>query len=257
MRLLTQCWIIPLSDREPTQDKSKELEFFSRHAREGGYDVFFPESNQRLIDEFERACRPRSGSHVVDLGCGAGVFTDLLRQRGYQAQGMDLCFDLLQAGRARFPEAVFVTGDVEQLPFADASVDTVMLSGLVHHLPDPSKCAAETARVLRQGGRFFAFDPNRRNPFMYMFRDKSSPLYSSVGVTKNERPVVAANIADVFRNAGFDVTTDYLSGLKYRYIAPSFARWLLPVYNKCDSLLFAPKFMASFRAFVLTSGRKS
>ena len=44
------------------------------------------------------------------------------------------------------------------------------------------------------GRPFVAFDPNRMNPFMYLYRDRSSPLYSPVGVTPNQRPVLAREI---------------------------------------------------------------
>ena len=73
--------------------------------------------------------------------------------------------------------------------------------------------------MLRTDGRFVAFDPNRMNPFMWLYRDRSSPFYSAVGVTENERPVLAGQIAGVFKGAGFTVGTEYLSGLSYRYVA--------------------------------------
>ena len=132
----------------------------------------------------------------------------------------------------------------------------VLLSGLVHHFPDPSKCAAEVFRVLRPGGRFVAFDPNRMNPFMYLYRDRSSPFYSSVGVTENERPLLACETAEVFRKAGFTVGTDYLSNLRYRYVASAKVRWLLPIYNAIDGLLFGLPLTKRFRSFVLTFGEK-
>ena len=110
--------------------------------------------------------------------------------------------------------------------------------------------------MLRPGGRFVAFDPNRMNPFMYLYRDRSSPFYSPVGVTENERPVLAHETAATFRAAGFSVQTEYQSTLRYRYIASSRMRWLLPVYNAIDSVLFAPNFMRAFRPFVLTIGEK-
>ena len=50
--------------------------------------------------------------------------------------------------------------------------------------------------------------------------------------------------------------TEYLSNLRYQYIASSRVRWLLPIYNAIDSVLFAPGFMAPFRSFVLTFGEK-
>jgi SAM-dependent methyltransferase len=51
----------------------------------------------------------------------------------------------------------------------------------VHRLLDPARCASEVFRVLKPDGSFVAFDPNRLNPFMYLYRDRSSPFYSSVG----------------------------------------------------------------------------
>ncbi len=238
------------------QDKQKEIAFFDSHAAVDAYDVFAPETNALLIDAFVRLSELPAGSRVADLGCGSGVFTDVLRQKGYASTGVDLSPKLIGIARTKYSGIEFVEGDVEHLPFADGSFDGVLLSGLVHHLPDPARCAAEVFRVLRPGGKFMAFDPNRMNPFMYLYRDRSSPFYSSVGVTANERPVLADEIAAVFRRAGFAVGTEYLSNLRYRYVASGRVRWLLPLYNAIDGALFAPAFMQRFRAFVLTFGEK-
>jgi ubiquinone/menaquinone biosynthesis C-methylase UbiE len=241
----------------PAQDKQKEIAFFDSHAAFDAYDVFTPESNLRLVSTCMRLARLKAGARVADLGCGSGVFTDLLHKQGYRAVGLDLSPKLVALGRARYPGVEFLEGDVEHLPFPDESLDGVLLSGLVHHLPDPSRCANEAYRVLKRGGKFAAFDPNRMNPFMYLYRDRSSPFYSSVGVTENERPVLAQQIAATFRRSGFSVGTDYLSELSYTYIASSKLRWVLPVYNMLDRALFAPGFMKPFRSFVLTYGEKS
>ena len=73
--------------------------------------------------------------------------------------------------------------------------------------------------MLKPGGRFVAFDPNRMNPFMWLYRDRASPFYSSVGVTENERPILAWRVAEMFHDESFRVQTDYLAGLAYRYVA--------------------------------------
>jgi SAM-dependent methyltransferase len=127
---------------------------------------------------------------------------------------------------------------------------------VVHHFPDPSPCAAETFRVLRPGGRFLAFDPNRMNPFMWLYRDRASPFYSSVGVTENERPVLAREVRMVFARAGFAVTSHYLAGLAYRYVASRRAQLALPIYNFIDSAVFGLPAMERLRPFVLTAGAK-
>ena len=240
-----------------SQDKQKEITFFDGHAAEKAYDVFTPESNARLIDACIRLLGLERGARVADLGCGSGVFSDLLHRAGYECVGLDISPKLIAIGRRKYPDIEFVEGDVEHLPFPSASFDGVLLSGIVHHLPDPSGCAAEIFRVLRSGGRFVAFDPNRMNPFMWLYRDWSSPFYSSVGVTENERPVLARETAAVFRRAGFTVDTDYLSNLRYRYVASAKVRWLLPIYNAIDGTLFALPFARPFRSFVLTFGEKN
>lgn len=238
------------------QDKQKEIAFFDGHAAVDAYDVLTPESNLRLVTTCMRLARLKPGARVADLGCGSGVFTDLLAKQGYHAVGLDLSPKLIALARTKYSGVEFLEGDVEHLPFADESLDGVLLSGLVHHLPDPSRCANEVYRVLKRGGSFAAFDPNRMNPFMYLYRDRSSPFYSAVGVTENERPVLGQQIAATFRRAGFSVGTDYLSDLSYRYVASSRLRWVLPVYNALDRNLFAPGFMKLLRSFVLTHGEK-
>jgi SAM-dependent methyltransferase len=57
----------------------------------------------------------------------------------------------------------------------------------VHPLPDPARCGSEVFRVLKPGGSFVAFDPNRLNPLMYLYRYLASsklrwllPAYNAI-----------------------------------------------------------------------------
>ena len=240
-----------------TQDKQKEIAFFDGHAAADDYDVFAPEASARLVEAFVRLTGLKPGARVADLGCGSGAFTALLARAGYVCVGLDISPQLVAVGRRKHPEIAFVEGDIERLPFADAGFDGVLLSGVVHHFPDPSPCAAEVFRVLRPHGRFLAFDPNRMNPFMWLYRDRTSPFYSPVGVTENERPVLAGEVAAVFARAGFSVSSHYLAGLAYRYVASPRARLVLPIYNFIDAAVFGLSFMERLRPFVLTAGVKS
>lgn len=242
--------------RNLVQDKAKEVAFFDAHAMRDEYDVFTPEANERLVAAFVRLSGLPRGARVADLGCGSGAFTELLRQAGFSSVGLDISPKLVALGRSKFPGLEFVEGDAENLPFEAGSLDGVLLSGLVHHFPDPRRLAAEVRRVLKPGGRFVAFDPNRMNPFMWLYRDRSSPFYSPIGVTENERPILAWRIAALFRDAGFRVQTDYLAGLAYRYVASKRTRVLLPAYNLIDNIVFNLAIMRPFRPFVLTAGEK-
>lgn len=238
------------------QDKSKEIEFFNQHAVKDDYNVFTSAANRKLIDSFVRLSGLAPGSRIADLGCGSGVFTELLYERGYQAVGLDISPKLLELARYKYTKIEFLQGDVEELPFESGSLDGILLSGIVHHLPDPRRCAGEVFRVVKPRGCFVAFDPNRRNPFVWLYRDRSSPFYSSVGVTSNERPIIAEQISKVFSEAGFVTGTDYLAGLAYRYVASPLARLALPIYNFVDDILFRTSLMKRFSPFVLTFGFK-
>jgi SAM-dependent methyltransferase len=59
-----------------------------------------------------------------------------------------------------FPgDQVDIAGDALQLPLAPASVDTVICTGVLEHLPDPSAAVLEIVRVLKPGGRVYAETP--------------------------------------------------------------------------------------------------
>ncbi|MGA3113207.1 MAG: class I SAM-dependent methyltransferase [Syntrophobacteraceae bacterium] len=238
------------------QDKLAELAFFSGHAEVDEYNVFTESSTRKLFERCVQLARIKPATFVADIGCGSGVFSQLLLDSNVNAIGLDLSYPLLVLGRRKYPGASFVVGDAECLPLPTGKADGVLLSGIIHHLPEPSQCAREVFRILKPGGAFIAFDPNRHNPFMYLYRDRSSPFYSSTGVTPNERPVVPERVRAIFADAGFQVApSDYIS-MSYRYIADSRMRYLLSMYNTIESILFRLWILKYYRSFVLTYGFK-
>lgn len=99
----------------------------------------------------------KAGQRVLDVACGTGVVAVTAAQTGAQVSGLDLSPVLLADARrnAELIEAPidFREGDVEALPYADASFD-VVLSQFGHMFaPRPQRAVAEMLRVLRPGGR--------------------------------------------------------------------------------------------------------
>lgn len=238
------------------QDKHKELEFFDNLGEDQEYNVFTDEANHKIINTIIRLLNPSQTDPLIDLGCGSGIFTQMLADRGFECIGVDLSHNLLRRGKQQRADLTFIQADVEALPFADNSVETIVLSCLIHHLPDPRQCARELHRVLKPNGRFVAFDPNRLNPFMYLYRDRTSPFYSSQGVTENERPVLPKQVRDIFQSVGLKCNSTYVDGLSYRYVASETAKSILPIYNTLDKYCFRLPLLKIFRAFVFSSGIK-
>jgi arsenite methyltransferase len=106
------------------------------------------------------------GETVLDLGSGAGA--DVLISAGRvgpagKAIGLDMTDEMLELARANADEAnvdnvEFVKGYIEDIPLADASVDVVISNCVINLAVDKGKVLAETARVLRPGGRFAVSD---------------------------------------------------------------------------------------------------
>ena len=92
---------------------------------------------------------------ILEMGCGEGYIVRRLAQRGHQVTGFDLSLPLLQAAAAAERHGSdFVNGDVLQMPFHDGAFEAAVSNFLIIELPDPAVAIAETARVLKPGGRF-------------------------------------------------------------------------------------------------------
>ncbi|MFT3820414.1 MAG: class I SAM-dependent methyltransferase [Rubrivivax sp.] len=107
---------------------------------------------RRAYDEvLDRLALPR-GARLCDAGCGAGLAASLAAGRGLQVCGVDAAEALLAIARQRVPDADLRHGDLEELPFADASVDAVTGFNAFQYAADAVAALAEARRIARPGG---------------------------------------------------------------------------------------------------------
>lgn len=100
---------------------------------------------------------------VLEIGAGGGFALRAMERMGFRRLvGLDLTATSLAEARRRVPGARLIAADAERLPLGDGSVDVVLSSDLLEHLPDVDGHLAEVARVLRPGGHYLIKTPNRR-----------------------------------------------------------------------------------------------
>ncbi|MBI5598913.1 MAG: methyltransferase domain-containing protein [Deltaproteobacteria bacterium] len=92
---------------------------------------------------------------LLDAGSGTGALSAFLKDEGCRIFGVDIALPMLECSQESLPwtGGMLATGDLEALPFKDASFDAVA-SSLALQWTEPELSFREAARVLKPGGLF-------------------------------------------------------------------------------------------------------
>jgi SAM-dependent methyltransferase len=123
-----------------------------------------------------------SGEDVLDVATGTGVVAITAARAGARVNGLDLTPELLEQARenariAQLPEIVWTEGDVEDLPYPDATFDVVVSEFGHMFAPRPEIAVKEMRRVLKPGGRvaFATWPPEHLVGHMFAFMGRHTP----------------------------------------------------------------------------------
>lgn len=113
------------------------------------------------------------GKQVVDIGCGGGILSEAMAQRGASVVGIDMGEAPLAVARLHRHESG-VNVDyrhmtAEQLASEQpATFDVVTCMEMLEHVPDPASVVAACAALVKPGGHVFLSTINR-NPKAFLF----------------------------------------------------------------------------------------
>ena len=93
-----------------------------------------------------------ASTKYLDVGCGSGGAAQLAAERGAQVSGIDAAETLLAIARERTPQGDFHLGDLEDLPFGNATFDVVTGFNSFQYAANPAVALAEARRVTKADG---------------------------------------------------------------------------------------------------------
>ena len=162
--LIDNVMSMPRTDRRPGCERAMLQAALSSspgndvlHFSDGaGYERYMGRWSRAAGEVFLSWVAPPASACWLDIGCGTGVFTELVLDTCAPAIVVAVDPSEAQIDIARnkplAQRADFRVADAQTLPFSDGAFDIVASSLVINFIPDPSQALAEMRRVARPGG---------------------------------------------------------------------------------------------------------
>jgi len=219
------------------QNSNPSVDAFNRDVRENkGYRYTTNPrlssilANRRLTDA-ALAIADFRGKKVLDIGCGDGVYTLELLERGGAASvhGIDLAGEAIKIAREKAGDrpATFEVQNMEALPYGPGEFDIALIRGVLHHMEQPEAALGEALRVAKT---VVVIEPNGYNPVL-----KFLERFSRYHVEHKERSFAPALLRRWTGRNGGRVLSGRYAGLVPFFCPDAMARFLKriePLFEK-------------------------
>ena len=184
-----------------------------------------PISRKRFFDSTEWLPEEMNGKHVLEVGCGAGRFTEVALSTGATVVSVDYssAVDVCRENHRSSRNLTVIQGDIYELPFKPGSFDYVFCLGVLQHTPDVKKAFMALPKQLKPGGRlsvdvyrkrlrsvFFAkywlrpFTRNMDENRLLRLVEKWAPRLWPVSLAVGRVPVVGRKLRHIVPVANYD-----------------------------------------------------
>lgn len=141
----------------------------------------------------------------LEVGAGTGEISRALLAAGHTAIATDISPNMVKEMQSKGIDAR--VSDAEQLPFPDASFDTVVGAEMIYYLEHPDVFIGEASRVLRPGGRLLLSSANNTTKIYDRLRAllRTFGLGSMYFDDKNREFITAKKLRALLEKGGFEV----------------------------------------------------
>ena len=163
------------------------------------------------------------GKKVLDVGCGGGILSEGMSQRGAHVTGIDMGEAPLSVARLHSLESGIKVDyrriTVEELAGEEAGqYDVVTCMEMLEHVPSPGSVVAACARLLKPGGHAF-FSTLNRNPKSFLFAIVGAEYVLQLlpkGTHEYKKFIRPSELAHWVREAGLEF--ENITGMTYNPI---------------------------------------
>jgi len=178
------------------------------------------EINPLRLGYIEEMAGGLAGKRVLDVGCGGGILSEAIAQRGAAVTGIDLAEKPLGVARLHALETGaqvdYRLQAAEDLARTEAGCfDVVTCMEMLEHVPDPAQTVAACAALAKPGGTV-VFATLNRNPKSYLFAVIGAEYVLGLlpkGTHDYSKFLRPAELAEFARNSGLDPIA--LKGMSY------------------------------------------
>lgn len=150
--------------------KEKYENYMSRQRETNFEKIWFIQA----YDLIKRSSNFTSGNIILDVGCGNGEFSEILRKNlNVKPIGIDVSSYYVQRMKDRGYEAYVINLEDGTLPLKDNSIDGAVCLETIEHIYDTDNVLSEINRVLKWGGELVISTPNVMNihyRLLYLFK---------------------------------------------------------------------------------------
>jgi len=179
----------------------------------------------------------KAGAVWLDIGCGAGTYTDYLAASGVISFGLDYSFPSLRTAQGRYERpCAWLVADALQLPIAGGSVDGVVCFGVSQAVGDIEGLIRELVAITRPGGRIWLdalnakFLPSVMNSLVSRLSRKPARLrVDSVAEVRRILDSHGAKLVNVHRLVILPARLKFLQDVLNRLLRS--AGWLAPLLS--------------------------